>query len=624
MPVGVASDVVESLGRLLYVFPSRERWSFSAAALLSFGAAAFETIGVAAILPFMTIILSRDALVGFPSIHKVTAAFGVSDPRSELILLGSGLALLFVFGNFVATFNAFVQERLAARSSARLAAQLFSGYLTQSIAFHTHRDSASLLKVLFEDINNMRLNVLVPILFGCARVFMTSLIITVLLIRDPVTGFSAAIAIGGAYALMFRAVREGLRRKGESYHRDNAARLQIAQEAFGGFRELKALGREQACAQQFSRLSLRAAQTDSISRVIAVLPRYLFETIAFGGVLLGTIWLVGHNREPAQVIPTIALYAFAGYKLLPAMQQLFSSAVQLRFSLPALRAVADDVHKIRQNPTPESLHSDLTGEEHHIEFNQAIEFENVSFRYTSGARASLTNISVSLKRMESVCLVGRSGAGKSTFADLLLGFYQPNTGKIHVDQVSLNASNISSWRRKIGYVPQEIFLSSASIAENIAFGLPLEAIDMAAVESAAALAQAEEFILGLPEQYATRVGERGAKLSGGQRQRIGIARALYHQPEVLILDEATNDLDGLTEEAVMEAIDALSKKVTFIVIAHRPRTIRACQRIIMLERGQIVADGSYDRLVNTSKPFSRMVLDGPGVTRSEYRVLATT
>jgi ABC-type multidrug transport system fused ATPase/permease subunit len=230
----------------------------------------------------------------------------------------------------------------------------------------------------------------------------------------------------------------------------------------------------------------------------------------------------------------------------------------------------------------------------------------LSFTYPTGNRPALNDVSFSIPQNQSIGFVGRTGSGKTTLADVILGLYPPDSGAIAVDGIALSADNERAWRRRVGYVPQTVFLTNASVARNIALGIPEDEIDHDAVLRAAQMAQADEFIIQMPDGYNTIVGERGVKLSGGQRQRLGIARALYHNPDVLVFDEATSALDGMTEDAVMQAVQTLSAERTMILIAHRLRTVQACDRIIMLEAGRIVADGSYQELVEASAAFKQL------------------
>jgi ABC-type multidrug transport system fused ATPase/permease subunit len=335
---------------------------------------------------------------------------------------------------------------------------------------------------------------------------------------------------------------------------------------------------------------------------MSVIPRYVLEVIAFGSIVAVTLVLTLRGQVHA-VLPTLALYAFAGYRLMPAFQQFFSSAMSLRFSEASVASVEADLTALRQSNKVTRV---TTTKAEPLAFEHEIKFCDVSFTYPTGRRPAISGISLAIQRNQSVGLVGRTGAGKTTLADLLLGLYAPSSGTILIDGRPLLEENERAWHKQVGYVPQHVFLANASVAENVALGVSTERIDRRAVEAAAQMAQADDFVRALPQGYDTVVGERGVKLSGGQRQRLGIARALYHNPDVLVFDEATSALDGMTEDAVMDAIRSLSAARTVVLIAHRLRTVQACDRILMLEGGEVMADGTYDELLVSSLPFRRL------------------
>jgi ABC-type multidrug transport system fused ATPase/permease subunit len=371
-------------------------------------------------------------------------------------------------------------------------------------------------------------------------------------------------------------------------------------EGLAGVKELRVLGREHTSAQMHREALTTVTSVAASNALATALPRYVIEVFAYAGIVAVTLVLV-IKGEATAAMPSLALYALAGNRLAPTFQQLFSAAVTIKYHTRAVESLEADLAVVRGQPQLVESELDMP-----MAFTKEIRLTNVSFTYPSANRPALNNISLSIAQNQSIGLVGRTGSGKTTLADILLGLYPPSSGEIEVDGTPMTLQNERSWRKRVGYVPQHVFLTNASVAQNIALGVPEDQIDHVAVARAAEMAQAEEFIVQLPEQYDTVVGERGVKLSGGQRQRLGIARALYHNPDVLVFDEATSALDGMTEDAVMQAVQRLSSDRTMILIAHRLRTVQACDRIVMLDAGCVVADGPYDTLMSDSEPFKKL------------------
>jgi len=550
----------------------------------------------------MALVMDTSVIERSPVLQSIARTAGVTSHSEALLLFGMITAGVIALANVAGALNILVQEQFAARTKIRLSSALFAGYLRQPYAFHVRRDAPSLLKVLLSDIPNVSSGVFSPFLLGVSRALMALGVLILLFLQDPFVAFLSVLVLGLAYGVVFRVVRVKQSRLSAEWNLSNLDGHRIAQEGLGGAKELQVLGREQHAIERFELAARSAGTAVAFNTTVSQLPRYALETVAFGGILLVTLTLVADGGAQS-VVPLLALYAFAGYRLLPALQQIYSSTMTIRFGLPALRGVHEDFVLVTGNvhrPPPETNAPELR-------FTDALRLDKVSFTYPGGAAPALRDVDLVIRPNESIGLVGRTGAGKTTLADIILGVYEPSAGSVILDGVPLSGPAIYAWRRRLGYVPQHVFLANASVAENIAFGLPPEQIDAEAVRRAARLAQADEYISGLPQGFQTLVGERGVKLSGGQRQRIGIARALYHQPEVLVFDEATSALDGLTEDAVMEATRSLSETRTVILIAHRLRTVEACDRIVMLEDGRVIADGPYHDLLQTSQSFRRFV-----------------
>ena len=318
----------------------------------------------------------------------------------------------------------------------------------------------------------------------------------------------------------------------------------------------------------------------------------------FGGIILLVLTLLKSGEEFNHIVPLISFYAFAGYRLMPALQQIYSSLADIRFSKPALDSLHKDLKNLKKRKDRKSKASK------EVLFKKSIKLKNISFSYPKEKNYTLKNISLTIPAFSKTGIVGGTGGGKTTLVDIILGLLDSDKGQMLIDGIRINSKNKRQWQNKIGYVPQQIYLSDSSIAENIAFGVDKGKIDLEKVKSVAKIANLHDFIVkNLKYSYRSKIGERGVRLSGGQQQRIGIARALYHDPKVLILDEATSSLDNVTEKDVTQAIDRLSKKITIIKIAHRLNSVKNCDKILLIHKGTIKANGTYSELLKKNKYF---------------------
>jgi len=378
----------------------------------------------------------------------------------------------------------------------------------------------------------------------------------------------------------------------------NLLRYRVASEAFGGIKDVKVLQRESAFLEQFGPPSRQWSHAMASNNTVSLVPRYLLETVAFGGILAILVYYLHAGKSITLVLPMVSLYAVAGYRLMPALQNVFAAAATIRFNRAALNELYEDILRFNEN-TVEIAPNPLS-------FAHEIKFDAVSFKYSGSQDYALDRVTLSLARNRTIAFVGASGSGKTTLVDLLLGLYQPLHGRITIDGTLLDSATIPAWRVQVGYIPQQVFLSDDTIAQNIAFGIPRTLVNYESVQEAARVAHLHDFIQTLPEAYDTIVGERGVRLSGGQRQRIGIARALYHDPAVLIMDEATSALDGIAEEAVMDAIRDLAGSKTIILIAHRLTTVQDCDCIYFLEHGRVVDAGTFAEMIEHNASFRAM------------------
>jgi ABC-type multidrug transport system fused ATPase/permease subunit len=594
-----------SIYRQLYaLLDPDERRQFYVLLVLVIGMAVVDMVGVAAVLPFLAV--AADPAVTHDSrfLASLYVASGVSTDRAFVMLLGVMVFAFLLLGLVVKVLGQYRIIRFGHLRNHSLSRRLLQSYLRHPYAWFLNRNSADLGAAILAECDKVVGTAMIPAMRVLAQSVSLVFLVGLLVIVNPTVAFVAAIGLAGAYGLILFFVRRRLTRFGIRQLAANAARHRMALEAFGGIKDVKLMGLEGRYAARYDTPSRTFAESSAASQVIGELPRFLLEAVAFGGLVLMILGLlILQDGRVQDILPVLGVFGFAVLKIFPAVQQIYHSLTQMRFIAPMLAKLhgelcRGDLSTEIQDPAQPITPLGLT---------DRLELRDLHFSYPQTERATLCGLSLSVMARTTIGLVGGTGAGKTTAVDLILGLLTPDSGTIDVDGVPLTPANMAAWQRSIGYVPQQIFLTDDSIAANIAFGVPPEARDMAAVERAARLAELHDFVMGeLPQGYDTQVGERGVRLSGGQRQRIGIARALYRDPEVLILDEATSALDNLTERAVMAAVTNLAHAKTIIMIAHRLTTVRDCDTIFLLQDGRLAAQGSFETLVAESEVFRRM------------------
>ena len=608
--MNLVGTVLQPFQQLYAILPLSSRRGLAGVVLISLLSALFETASVASILPFMAIVMDPAIITRYEWVANFVSALGIHSQQTAVIAAGGLTICVLALGNAVSAANLWAQTKYIAAARRSLSAELFTGFLHQPYAFHVQRDTASLSRVLGSDVESALGGFLASLLGVVAKGLSGLVLISFIVLVDPLVALGTVVLLGGGYMFVYRLIRVRQSRLGAKMVESSVALGRATLEGFAGIKELRVLGRESTATKSYNEALSTLVKTQAANLLAAALPRYVIEVMAYAGIVAVTLGFV-LKGEGTAAVPSLALYALAGNRLVPIFQQFFASAITIKYHTKAVESLAADLTIVRQTNMPEPT----SAEQEPLAFQHSLTLTDVVFTYPSAQSAALSGISLSIKKNQSVGFVGRTGSGKTTLADLILGLYVPQAGSIEVDGITLTAQNDRAWRRRVGYVPQTVFLTNASVAQNIALGIPEDEIVQASVIRAAQMAQAEEFISLLPENYGTIVGERGVKLSGGQRQRLGIARALYHRPDVLVFDEATSALDGMTEDAVMEAVQHLSKQCTMILIAHRLRTIQACDRIVMLEAGRIVADGRYDELLENSAAFTKLAGHGASQKR---------
>jgi ATP-binding cassette, subfamily B, bacterial PglK len=593
--------MLETVRKILQLLSRRERRNFYIVTGLTLVTGLFEMLGVALILPFLTVITDPEVIHSNAVLSEIYTTLNFTSDRSFLIFLGLAILGFILFSLLVRLVSIFAIARFSNMRAYSLSSQLVSNYLHQPYAWFLNRNSADLGTVILSLVDQAVQSGLIPVMRICAHAAVVAALLFLLLLIEPTGAILAAAVFGGSYIAIFLFARRTLSRLGRIILEADHARYKITHESMTGIKDVKVRGLETVFLQQFRDPSRRMAAARSLALVIAEMPRYLLEAIAIGGTVVFILFLLTwQGTTLMEVLPTLGVFALAGVRMLPALQGLYREIGTLKVTQPIIHELHADMMGTRHTAVP----SLAPAQKNNLPLRNQIEIDSVSYVYPTAERPALIDLNLRIEARRTIGVVGGTGAGKSTLIDLILGLLSPQNGEIRVDGVAISGKNLRAWQRNIGYVPQQIFLTDDTVAANIAFGIPPEEIDMAAVESAARVAELHNFIMNeLPLGYQTTVGEQGVRLSGGQRQRIGIARALYHDPDVLILDEATSALDNLTERAVMDAVHNLGNDKTIVMIAHRLTTVRNCDEILMMEAGKVVGVGTYDELLGANQKF---------------------
>lgn len=567
-----------------------------------------EIGGVSAIGVFMAVVADPNILDRSNFIGQIYQLSGVGDHGEFIYLVGVVALVVLVLTALISMLTVWRAALFAARVGQEMADRLYRYYMHQPWLFHSWGSSAELTKRIASDAYVVSSQVIYPLMQINTKVILTIFMILGLLILNPFVILIAAAIFGCGYAILYRMVRQRLMANGKKISEIATRRYKLMAEGFGGIKDVLLLGRQAAFVKRFEASGDTLSMSLSTNDALAMAPKYFMDMVAFSSVILLFLYLTkNYQGDLASILPMLALYALAGFKVLPAFQQIYHAVATVKGSASAFDAIKGDLKSSLavDSGADVSVKSTDAAKPIHA-LKQSIELRDVTFTYPGKFRTALKSLSLEIPANKSVGFVGATGSGKSTLVDLVMSLLSPNEGAILIDGVPLTRDNIRSWQNKIGLVSQSIFLSDASIKENVAFGIPLESIDTGRVLEVLALAHLDEFIAELPEGIETRVGERGVQLSGGQRQRVGIARSLYHNPEILVFDEATSALDGITEKLIMEAINDFSGKKTILLIAHRFTTIQHCDIIYFIDKGKVVDQGTYKELMARNAQFKAM------------------
>ena len=538
----------------------------------------FEILGLGSLLPVLTLIASPENLREIPLLNEISYFNRLTYNYLVLVLL-IGIGALYLIKTLFLSYLTFRQNRFLANISATISNNLYAKYLTQPYKFHVINNSSKLIKNLQTEVN----------LFGAFNFALISLfveagllfsILFTLVLIEPLGAISVGLFLGLLAYFFYQIIRRKLVQWGNEREKADSLITKTTLEGLGGIKDIKLLNVESFFISKFIQNQHLKSRVISNSSTVAQLPRYYLELISVFGLVLFIIAMLNQNKDIPSLIATVGVFVAAVFRLMPSLNKILTAFQNIKYYSSSVDIVYSEF-LVLQNKSLDLEEKDLEAPK------DKIEIQNLSFSYNSDLKPILTEVNLEIKVGETIGIIGGSGEGKSTFVDLLNGLYEPTGGKILVDNKKIQ-NNLYSWNKNIGYVAQDIFLIDDTIERNITFGRDKGKINQKALKNALENAQLKDFIEGLPQGLKTKVGERGVQISGGQKQRLGMARALYNDPEILILDEATSSLDTKTEKALMEAIYSLKKKKTIIIVAHRMSTLKKCDRIFEIKNNKII------------------------------------
>lgn len=591
-------SLIEELKELWTYLPSRRRGQMFLLLLLMMLSSLSEMVSVGSIFPFLGALSNPENLLNNPKLQPILTIFGIENS----IELVTKLAITFIIAVVVANGLRFVtlhyRIRFASTVGADISNLAYHKTIRQPYSFHLTHNSSDLIQTVSVDTDSLTQSVLNPLVAFINDMLIIPALILTLVFIDGAIAFGAAVILGGSYVLIYRTRQKLLKRNSKIVTESGQKKIKIVQEGIGGIRDILLSHNQDFFEKAYQKSEHSFKKAKATNNIITQSPKFFIEALTLSSIAILALSL-GKDGDFSQVVPVLGSLALVAKRLLPALQEVFSSLGKIQGARASLKRILNALKRpIKQLPDNPVLAP--------LPLEKYIVLEDIWFQYNDETGWILQGLNLTIKAKTTVAFVGSTGSGKSTTADLILGLLQPQKGKILVDDVPITGENLNRWQKNIAHVPQSIFLSDGSIAENIAFGVPYHKINLEQVKKASELAQISDFIEGLPAKYDTYVGERGIRLSGGQRQRIGIARALYGDASVIVFDEATSALDNATEKEVMKAIESLSHKFTIIMIAHRLSTVEKCDRIFELSQGQVVAEGTYWELTEYSTTFKNM------------------
>ncbi|WP_263820504.1 ABC transporter ATP-binding protein [Salinibacter sp.] len=605
--------MIEKINKLRPLFRRSDKLQYAGLLVMMGIGAVLEMIGIGAVPAFLSTLTAPEEVRAYPGVEPVLETLGITTAQGLVVWGAVGFIVIFTIRAAYLVLLKYVRIRLTERHRVRLGRLLFTKYMAAPYEFHLGRNTAELLRNVNGETKNIITGVINPMLQLVLNALMTVCIAGLLLATTPWVALAAIVGVGGGGYLFLWTVQEKMNRYGTRARTERKKAIQAVNQGVGAFRDARVLGVEGSLVDDFYRSIARCAELERYKKFVSGLGNPLLEYIAVAGLMLLVLMMVAMGTGLSAMVPLLGLFGAAIVRLRATVGAITNTLNTLQYNMASVDAVVGDLQRLddlhhEAAALPEDTRQNGTAPsgETAISFDRSLRFENVTYRYPNAEETALKEASLTIERGQSVGLVGATGAGKSTLVNVLLGLLEPQDGCLRADDADVHA-DLRAWQSYLGYIPQSIFLLDDTIRRNVAFGVPDAEIDDEEVWEALYAAQVGDFIMNeLSEGIATTVGENGVRLSGGQRQRVGLARAIYHNPDVLVMDEATSDLDNETERRVMEALNDLKADRTFIMIAHRLRTVQNCDRLFFMKQGRIAARGTYEELCATREDFRQM------------------
>jgi ABC-type multidrug transport system fused ATPase/permease subunit len=578
---------------------AREKKVFYVSWFFMLASGVVQVFGIVSIMPFISVVSNQEMIHENQYLQWTYNFFNFNNNKEFIIFLGIAVVAITLFANLIIAVTRWIETKLLTYIGTRLQSNLLEHYLYKPYTFFLQRNSATLAKTLLGETNQAINGVLLAGIEMVNMGFVSLMVVILLVVIDPSLALISFAVLGLLFGGVSYFVRKKLQVIGKKRVKANGDRFKSAQESLSGIKDIKLMGKEQAYLYYFSRSVKSLLRYNEYGRIYQQIPPIIMEMVVISGLMALVLYFIMARGGIMEALPIITLFAFAAYRLKPSLQGFFQKWATVKYNTAALENIIEDL-EADEDLTERNFNDGIR-----LSLKNMICVKNLNFSYPNSANPALKYINLKITANTSVAFVGPSGSGKTTLVDVIMGLLRRDSGKIVVDDMAVEGDGWRKWQNNIGYIPQHIYLTDDSIAANIAFGIRQKDINYEQVKTAARAAHLDGFIEGLPEGYETIVGERGVRLSGGQRQRIGIARSLYHDPDVLVMDEATSALDTRTENAVMEAIYNLSGTKTILIIAHRLSTVQKCDKIFVLNEGKLVEEGTYDELLMNEEFFAK-------------------